>query len=180
MALAVTGFFAYRHFQRFQPSDAAPRSAPTSEAKDSTIPPVSGKLKVAPTAPATVVGASPPPAAPAPDRGVPAASQEKPKTVDEARTKGAQTGDRPGASPALPQAPAGVAAKPDADHAQPPRPEQKEPPKVSAVGTNGDVRQQPASVGADAPPRPQAPGKCTEAVAALGLCAQENTKGRKP
>jgi hypothetical protein len=121
VALAVSVYFAYDYFQHFQPSDVV-RPASTGEAKDSTSPPASGKLKTAPAAatpimaPDPVVGASSPPAAPATERAAPAASQAK-----------------------------------------------------AATGTATGVAQ-----------RPPDSGPCTDALAALGLCTQKNSQGRKP
>ena len=123
VALAVSVYFAYGYFQHFQPSDVV-RPASTGEAKDSTSPPASGKLKSAPAAatpimaPDPVVGASSPPAAPATERAAPAASQAKAATATSTATGVAQ--------------------------------------------------------------RPPGSGPCTDALAALGLCTQENSQGRKP
>ena len=184
--LAVSAYFAYRHFQQFQPRDAAPRPVSTGEAKDGNIAAAPSKPITAPAAatPTTTsakpdVGADLPPAVPATDRGASAASQAKATGGDDAGAKGDQIKDLFGVGPARPQAPTDTAMKPNPE--QPPGPGQiQEAPKASAAGTDRDVRRPSSKVGGGAVQRPASQGPCTDALAALGLCTQENTQGRKP
>ncbi len=176
MLLAVGVFYAYRYFQHFQPSDAAPRSAATPEATDRTIPPVSGKVKAPsePGTPATAV--NPPPAAPAPDRGLAATSEAK--GGGGAPGKGSQISEPASGGP-RPQSPGDIFVKSEPDPRRAP-PQAQETTKAAAAGTDSAPRGQSTNAGAASAQRPPGSGACTDAVAALGLCTQKNTQGRKP
>ena len=178
LALAVAVYFAYRHFR---PGDAMPRPASTGETKDIAIPaapskPIAAPAAADPTVAANpVVGADAPAAVPAPDRGASAVSQAKAPGGDDAGGKGGQSKDLFSGDPARLQAPKDTARGPDPDQ----RPLQERP-KTSAAGTDGDARRQSANAGAGTAQRPPGLGPCTDALAALGLCTNENTQRREP
>jgi hypothetical protein len=176
MVLAVGVFYAYRYFQHFQPSDAAPRSAASPEAKDRTMPPTSGKVKAAAEAGTPATAVSPPPAAPPPDRGLAATSEAK--GGGGAPGKGSQISEPASVGP-RPQSPDDIFVKSDSDPRRAP-PQAQETTKAAAAGTDSAPRGQSTNAGAASAQRPPGSGACTDAVAALGLCTQKNTQGRKP
>ena len=183
VVLAVSVYFAYRHFQ---PHDAAPRPASTGEAKSvRVIPAASEKTNAAPAAAAPTVTAKPgvggdsPPVLFAPDRGASAETQAKATGGDDARAKGGQIGDPASVGRARPEVPTDTATMPNQEERQAPR-EAQEAPKASAAGTGEDVRRPSTNVGAGIAQRPPGSGPCTDALAALGLCTQENNQRREP
>lgn len=154
-AAGVAVYFAYGYFQRFQAGDTAPRPAATDK----------------PTAGSTGATTA--------DTGKPAAAGASPPAVPAgAGGNGGRGVDPSGAGSARPQAPTDIfVAKPEPD----PRraaPQPQEAAKAAAAGTQGEIRR-PAG-GSAVGAAPPSPGACSDAVAALGLCTQENTKGRKP
>jgi hypothetical protein len=181
--LAAAVIFAYRHFQRFQPSDAVPPNASTGE-------PIDRGIQVTPKKPVAATGAAsatvavppavgPPASAPASDRAAAAIGQTKATGGERADAKGSKSSDGPAASAARPQSPADIFIRPEPD----PRsaPPVQEGPRASTAGTGGDTsRPSTSKAGAGVGQRPAGAAPCTDAQAALGLCSQENTKGRKP
>jgi hypothetical protein len=174
--LAIAGYFAYHHFQRFQPSDVVPRSASTGEVKDRAVPVAPSKPIAAPVAtPATTA------AVPTTDRGDSPVSQTKGAGGDQSGTKGEQKADLFSVGSARPQAPTDTATRPSPnERPAPPQAQMQEAPKAAAARAEGDGRRPSTNVGAGVAGRPPGSGACTDALAALGLCTQENAQGRKP
>ena len=157
-ALGVAVYFAYGYFQRFQPSDVARRPVATDK-------PAAGSTAVTPTdtGKPAVAGASLP--------AVPAG--------DSAGGKGGH-GIDPAGSSARPQPPTDIfITKPEPDQRRAP-PQAQEAAKAAAAGTQGEIRRPATGDRAGVAQRPPASGTCTDALAALGLCTQENTQRRKP
>jgi hypothetical protein len=173
--LAVAGYFAYHHFQRFQPSDAVPRSASTGEVRDRAVPVAPGKPIVAPAAtPSTTA------AVPTTDRGDSAVSQTKGAGGDQSAATGEQKTDLFSAGPARPQAPIDTTRPSPDQRPALPQAQVQQAPKAAAARAEGEGRRTTTNVGAGVTRRPPGSGPCTDALAALGLCTPENTQGRKP
>lgn len=171
VALGITVYFAYRHLHRWQPDDA-PRAAATRDAKERTMPAVPDKppAAAAPPAPGAtakpIVRGEPAPAIFAPDRETAAASQGSAAGGTGAR--GGQSTDSSGAAASKPQPPTDIfLTKP------------QETPKATAAGAQKDGDRPSAGVGAGIAQRAPGGGPCTDALAALGLCKQENNQRRE-
>lgn len=186
VAVGIAVYFAYGYFQRFQPSDAAPRPGASGVATDRMPPALAEKSTAAPTAVAPsdpakpVAGGAAPPATGAPEHGTAAVGQTKVTAGDGTGGKGGHGTAPAGAGSAQPQPPTDIfVVKPDSD----PRrtaPQVQETTKAAAAGTQGEVKRAASGGDRGAVPRAPAAGACTEAIAALGLCTPENTQGRKP
>jgi hypothetical protein len=111
-----------------------------------------------------------PTAASAADRGAAAAGPVSVTAGEAAGGKGSRGTDPAEAGAAKPPPPTDIfIAKPEPEPRR--APQAQEAAKTAAAGTQGEVRRPAGSNGA---------GGCTEGIAALGLCKQENTQGRKP
>ncbi len=155
-ALGIAVYFGYRHFQRFDPSDAAPSTAASSAAKDILAP--------APDKPNTTL-----PPASASGGTAPAAAREG------AGGKGGRSVEPVRTEPTPPKPTDIFIAKPEQPEKAPsPPPDTR---KAAAAGTQGEVRR-PAS--GDRGSTATSPAACADALSALGLCKPENTQGRKP
>lgn len=144
--IGVGVFFAYRHFQRFQPSDAAPRPTASSENRVPVQPETT-----APTATTAATGKATPPVA-----------------ADGAGSKGSRSTEPARAAPAQPPADIFI-VKPEPEKARP-QPPAQEAQKAAAAPPQGDVKRSANSDRAATAPPASSPAGCPAGMAALGLC----------
>jgi hypothetical protein len=169
-ALGIAVYFAYGYFQRIQPRDVAPRPAATRDAKD-RAPSDKGTATQSATSMEAAkpgVAGDAPTAASAVDRGAAAAGPVSVTAGEAAGGKGSRGTDPAEAGAAKPPPPLDIfIAKPELER----RAQAQEAAKTAAAGTQG---------GSSRPASKDGAATCTDALAALGLCTQENTQGRKP
>jgi hypothetical protein len=146
-AIGVGVFFAYRHFQRFQPSDAAPRPAASSENRAPVQPETT-----APTATTAATGEATKP----------------PIAADGAGSKGSRGAEPARAAPAQPPTDIFI-VKPEPDKTRP-QPPAQEAQKAAAASSQGDVKRPANGDRAGTAQRASGSAACPDGMAALGLC----------